>query len=187
MVNDVRLAPLNEKEWDPEVRDLFQKMGYEKDTDLYNVLKTLARHPKLLKRWLPFANHVLFKSSLSPRIREIIILRIGWLCRSEYEWTQHVRIAAEEAGMTEADFAAIEVGSTDPLWALEEKVALQLVEELFASKTLEDNTWKELGRYYSELQIMDMVAAVGNYTMVSMMLKTFQVPLDDWLERYERF
>ena len=95
MVNDVRLAPLNEKEWDPEVRDLFQKMGYEKDTDLYNVLKTLARHPKLLKRWLPFANHVLFKSSLSPRIREIIILRIGWLCRSEYEWTKNVRIAEE--------------------------------------------------------------------------------------------
>ena len=89
--------------------------------------------------------------------------------------------------MTEDDFEAIEVGYTDPLWALEEKAALQLVEELFASKTLEDNTWKELGRYYSELQIMDMVAAVGNYTMVSMMLKTFQVPLDDWLERYERF
>ena len=187
MTKAARLSPLHEEEWDPEIRDVFEKMGYETEHDLYNVLKTLARHPKLLKRWLPFANHVLFKSSLSSRVREIVILRIGWLCRSEYEWTQHVRIAAEEAGMNKSDFAALEVGPTDPLWSDGEKAALQLVEELFASKAVQDKTWKELGSYFSELQIMDMVATVGNYTMVAMMLNTFRVPLDDWLERYGSF
>ena len=106
MTKEARLSPLHEEEWDAEIRDVFEKMGYETEDDLYNVLKTLARHPKLLKRWLPFANHVLFKSSLSPRVREIVILRIGWLCRSEYEWTQHVQIATKEAGMNKSDFAA---------------------------------------------------------------------------------
>ena len=187
MTKAARLSPLHEEEWDREIRDIFEKMGYETEDDLYNVLKTLARHPKLLKRWLPFANHVLFKSSLSPRVREIVILRIGWLCRSEYEWTQHVRIAAEEAGMNKSDFAALEVGPTDPLWSDGEKAALHLVEELFASKAVQDKTWKELGSYFSELQIMDMVATVGNYTMVAMMLNTFRVPLDNWLKRYESF
>ena len=187
MSKEVRLGPLHEEQWDPEIRSLFEKMGYETEDDLYNVLKTLARHPKLLKRWLPFANHVLFKSSLSPRVREIVILRIGWLCHSEYEWTQHVQIATEEAGMNKSDFTALEVGSADPIWSDGEKAALQLVEELFASKAVEDKTWKELGRYFSEQQIMDMVATVGNYTMVSMMLNTFRVPLDDWLERYGTF
>ena len=152
-----------------------------------NIMRMFLNAPTNAIPLLSFGQSILTRQELDARLRELAILRVAHLTGATYEWTQHVQIAAEEAGMTEADFAAIEVGSTDPLWALEEKAALQLVEELFASKTLEDNTWKELGRYYSELQIMDMVAAVGNYTMVSMMLKTFQVPLDDWLERYERF
>ena len=78
-----RLSPLPKSEWDAEIQDLFEKIGYETEEDLYNVLKTLAHHPKLLKRWLPFANHVLLKSTLTPRIREIVILRTGWLCGSE--------------------------------------------------------------------------------------------------------
>ena len=182
-----RLSPLPKGEWDAEIQDVFEKMGYETETELYNVLKTLAHHPKLLKRWLPFANHVLFKSKLCPRLREIVILRTGWLCRSEYEWTQHVRIAKEEAAMTMVDFSAIEVGSTDPYWSHKERAALQLAEELYATKNIRDSTWAELTRYFNHKQLMDMVAAVGNYTMVSMMLNTFGVPLDDWLERYENF
>jgi alkylhydroperoxidase family enzyme len=47
------------------------------------------------KRWTVFAGHILGKSSLPPRDREILILRIGWLCRAEYEWGQHVLIGLE--------------------------------------------------------------------------------------------
>ena len=182
-----RLSPLPKSEWDPEIQDLFEKIGYETEEDLYNVLKTLAHHPKLLKRWLPFANHVLLKSTLTPRIREIVILRTGWLCGSEYEWTQHVRIAKEEAAMNMTDFSALEIGSKDPHWGNEERIALKLCEDLFAFKTVRESTWKELIQYFDHKQVLDMVAAVGNYTMVSMMLNTFQVPLDSWLEKYEAF
>ena len=187
MENAARIRPQRENEWDSEIRDLFDRMGYQTEDDLYNILKTLAHHPKMFKRWLPFANHVLFKSSLSPRIREIVILRTGWLCHSEYEWTQHVRIGREEADMVEVDFMALEKGSDDPHWNSEERVVLRGVEELIKDKQISDVVWDEMGKYFNQTQMMDIVAAVGNYTLVSMMLNTFGVQLDGWLEQYEGF
>ena len=187
MKNKPRVSPQREKDWNPEIRELFERIGYETERDLYNILKTLAQHPKLFKRWLPFANHVLFKSSLAPRIREIVILRTGWLCGSEYEWTQHVRIGRDEAAMTDRDFKALEIGPEDPHWSPKERVVLIAVEELSTEKRISDDIWIELKKYFNQVQLMDLVAAVGNYTLVSMMLKSFGVELDDWLDRYENF
>ena len=96
----VRIPPLEEEDWNEEVRDILSKMG--QNERIPNIVRTLARHPKLLKRWNVFANHVLHKSTLPPREREILILRIGWLCKSEYEWGQHVLIG-RRAGLTEEE------------------------------------------------------------------------------------
>jgi alkylhydroperoxidase family enzyme len=182
-----RFPPQREAEWDGEVRELFAKMGHSGEDTVYNIFKTLGHYPKLLKRWLPFANHVLFKSSLSPRHRELAILRIGWLCQSEYEWTQHVRIGKEEAGLSDADFKAIEVGADDPNWNGAERALLKAVDELNDNKFVSDETWEEMKEHFSPQQLMDIVAAVGNYTLVSMMLNTFGVQLDEFLETYEGF
>ena len=107
-----RVAPLPESQWDPEIRAVF---GRENDGGLptsgrvLNIFRTLAHHPKLLRRWTVFGNHVLFKSTLPPRERELIILRIGWLCRSEYEFGQHTRIG-RQAGLTDDEILRITVG-----------------------------------------------------------------------------
>jgi 4-carboxymuconolactone decarboxylase len=58
-----------------------------------NIFRTMARHPKLMKRGMVFANHVLGGSTLPARERERVILRTGYLCGSGYEWAQHVAIA----------------------------------------------------------------------------------------------
>jgi alkylhydroperoxidase family enzyme len=85
-----RIAPLEESECGEEQRELLARA--QVGGRVLNIFRTLVRHPKLLKRWMVFGNHVLNKSTLDPREREILILRIGWLCRSEYEWGQHVAI-----------------------------------------------------------------------------------------------
>jgi 4-carboxymuconolactone decarboxylase len=79
-----RVAPLAEVEWDEEAKEVLGPMSSL--GPLLNIFATLGRHPKLLKRWLVFGNHVLAKSTLPPRERELVILRVGWLCRAEYEW-----------------------------------------------------------------------------------------------------
>ena len=96
-----RRCPLDEI--DAEIRE---RIG---DGPVLNIFRTLAQHPKLMKRWLVFGNHVLGRSSLPAREREIVILRIGWLCRSAYEWGQHVRMALG-AGLSQAEIDSIPLG-----------------------------------------------------------------------------
>ena len=81
-----RVPPLPLNEIDAEI---LERLGVAPSSTSF---RTLAQHPKLMKRWLVFGSHILGRSSLPPREREILILRIGWLCRSAYEWGQHVRI-----------------------------------------------------------------------------------------------
>jgi hypothetical protein len=73
--NQPRIPPLPESEWDSETIELMQTL--RRDGQVFNIFATLARHPKLLKRWLVFGNHVLSKSSLPAREREIAILRMA--------------------------------------------------------------------------------------------------------------
>ena len=98
-----RVAPLPVAEMDAEIRE---RLG---DGPVLNIFRTLANHPKLMKRWLVFGNHVLGRSTLPPRERELVILRIGWLCRSGYEWGQHVGIALG-SGLSQAEIDADPAG-----------------------------------------------------------------------------
>ncbi|MEE8302816.1 MAG: carboxymuconolactone decarboxylase family protein, partial [Candidatus Tectomicrobia bacterium] len=100
-----RIAPLPLAEWDAELRARFERPGGL--DDIFNVMKTLANYPELFRRWIVFANHFLFKSTLTPRDREILILRAGWLAGCEYEWGQHLKIATDDVGFGQAEFDAL--------------------------------------------------------------------------------
>jgi 4-carboxymuconolactone decarboxylase len=176
-----RIAPLEEAEWSPEQREILAPI--RQSGRVYNIFKTLIRHPKLLKRWLPFANHILYKSTLDPREREMVILRIGWLCRAEYEWGQHVQIG-KRAGLTDAEIARIGAGPDAPGWTPFEAVLLRAVDELHRDACITEESWAALGARYDTPQLMDLVFTVGNYTTVSMALNTLGVRLDDGIEGF---
>ncbi|HEX2592407.1 MAG TPA: carboxymuconolactone decarboxylase family protein [Rhizomicrobium sp.] len=153
---------------------------YAVDGRVDNVFRTVVRYPELMKRWLPFVNHVLLKSALSLRQREILILRTGWLCRSEYEWAQHVR-GGKRAGLSDADIACIMAG--DGLSG-DEDLLLCAADELHRDNRIGASTWAALSQMFSEQQLMDIVFAVGQYTMVSMVLNTLGIEVDENLRGY---
>ena len=109
-----RLEPLPIDEWDDRTRQALGGSGTPGNGTL-NIFGTLARHPDLLRRWLVFGTHVLAKSTLSARHRELLILRVGWLCRAPYEWGQHVVIARRE-GITDEEIARIAEGPDASGW-----------------------------------------------------------------------
>ena len=148
-----------------------------------NIFRTLAHHPKLFKRWLVFANHVLFKSTLPPRDRELVILRTGWRCRAEYEWGQHV-IIGRAAGLSDDEIDRIARGPDEPGWDPFDAALLRAADELHDDYVVSDETWKTLGDRYSAQQLMDLVFAIGQYTLVSMALNTFGVQLDPGVEGF---
>lgn len=172
-----RVAPLEVDDLDPEIREI---LG---DGPILNIFRVVAVHPKLLKRWLVFGNHVLAKSTLPARDREIAILRIGWLCGSEYEWAQHVRIGLS-VGLTGEEIERIPEGASAEGWSDFERAILRAVDELDTQACLTDESWEALSTEYDTRQMLDLVFAVGQYRLVSMVLNTLGVPLDEGLDGF---
>ena len=166
-----RLPPLPYEQWDDETRAVLPSPSL-------NIFGTLARHPKLLKRWLVFGNHVLAKSTLTPRDRELLILRTGWRCRAPYEWGQHV-VIARASGITDEEITRVASGPGAPGWSRDDAALLRAVDELHDDQTLTDETYAALAARYDEQQLLDIVFTVGQYHLVSMALNTFRVQRDD--------
>jgi alkylhydroperoxidase family enzyme len=166
-----RLEPLPRAQWDEEISSFLPDPAL-------NIFGTLAWHPKLLKRWIVFGNHVLAKNSLTPRERELLILRTGWNCRSAYEWGQHV-VIARASGIAEDDIKRVADGADASGWTETERLLLRAADELHGDQMVTDDTYGALAKAYDEKQLLDIVFTVGQYHLVSMALNTFGVERDD--------
>jgi len=144
-----------------------------------NLFKVLLNHPRLVRNWGRFGNYILQGSTLSAREREIAILRIGWLNQAQYEWEQHV-LVGKRAGLSDAEIEQITKGPKAG-WNRHEAALVQAADDLFENSVISDETWKTLSEKYNTQQLMDLAFTIGQYNLVSWMLNSFGVPLDDFL------
>ena len=171
-----RIAPLDEAELTDEQREALRPMSADGRRPL-NIFRTLARAPKALTRFNEWGAYVLSRrNSLPAREREIVILRVGYLCKSGYEFTQHTRIGLAE-GLSEAEIAKIKQGA-DAGWSDADAALIRAADDLVGNHFVSDATWQALGQHFDDKQRMDVVFTVGQYTQVSMFLNTFGVQLD---------
>jgi 4-carboxymuconolactone decarboxylase len=148
----------------------------------YNIFKTLAHNPQLYARWSPLGQYLLNGSTLPARDREIVILRMGWLCQAPYEWSQHARIAKSSADMSEAEVHGVAEGTSSPGWTDFERSLIKMVDELRYEGQISDSTWTALRARYSREQTLDALYTAGQYQLVSMALNSLGVQLDPILE-----
>lgn len=171
-----RIAPLRDDELTAEQAAALAPLR-EGPLGALNIFRTLARAPKALTRFSAWSGYVLSRrNDLPPREREIVVLRTGWLCRSGYEWAQHVAIG-REAGLTTDEIERIKAGPSAG-WRAADAALLRASDELHAIQFIGEATWSELGRFFTDKQRMDVVFTAAQYTQVSMILNTFGVPLD---------
>jgi len=143
-----------------------------------NIFRTMARAPKALAGFLQWGGYILSKrNSLSPRDRELAILRTGLNCKSGYEWTQHVPIGID-AGLTDAEIERIKGGPEADGWEPRDRAILCAVDDLTGNFFVSGKNWDGLD-FFTERQKMDLVFTVGQYTQVSMLLNSFGVQLDE--------
>jgi len=168
-----RIKPLSDAELNDDQKEALKPFG----SRVLNIFRTLVHAPKALTRFNEWGGYILSRrNDLPPREREIVILRIGFNCKSGYEWTQHVAIGKRE-GLSDDEIARIKkVASAG--WAPKDAVLIKLADELHHDQFVTDPTWKEMRAHYTEKQCMDAVFTAGQYTQVSMFLNTFGVQLD---------
>ncbi len=177
-----RIPPIEPADWDDAMREALAPVTRHTG-DAFNIFKTFAHHPEALKAFLAWGSYVLGASTLPAREREIVILRVGWLAQSAYEWAQHVKIG-RSCGLTDEEIAAIREGAKAARWTEAERALLDAADQLYINSAIDDPTWAALSKAFSTRQCMDVVFTVGQYTQVCMILKTFRVPLDEGLEGF---
>jgi alkylhydroperoxidase family enzyme len=142
-----------------------------------NALGMFARHPELARAYNTFNGHVLFASTLTPRDRELLVLRVAAVRGSEYEWKQHT-VLAGDAGLDTDEVARIAEGPDAVGWSSRDRAMLRAVDELVADACITEATWVELAGALDDQQLMDLVFTVGAYDLLAMAFRSFGVQVD---------
>jgi 4-carboxymuconolactone decarboxylase len=176
-----RLEPVEDPT--PEQAELLAPYRTFSGGEPFNIFRTLANHPKLFKRSMVLATGLLMKGNLSPRVREIVILRVAWRTGSVYEWGQHVRIGLD-SGLDRHEIDALASQVTDSTWSEEDRLAITVTDELMATVDLTDTTWAAAVAQWGEQDLMELIFLAGNYRMLAGFLNAARVELDDGLEGF---
>ena len=169
-----RVEPVVQAQAAPEIRQMLDPSGSGRE--IAAVYRTFARHPKLYVPRQVLSEYIRTKSTLSPRVREMLILRIGWRCRSAYEWAAHAP-AGRRAGLTDDQIRMLARSGYES-WNAADAAIVRAADELFDRDTISDGTWTALDEQFDDRQLLDVLITTGGYRMVSMVLNTFGVPAE---------
>lgn len=176
-----RIDPCNPEEQSDAIRALLA-VADETGLNASNICATLAHNPELFRKWLGFSGKLL-AGALSPRSRELVILRVAWLCKSDYEWAHHARIG-HRYGLSKMDLSQIMAGPESDKWSTPERALIQSVDELHASSAITDATWRILAQTYDEAQLIELLLLIGHYQTVAFAANSIGVQLEEEVEEY---
>ena len=163
-----RLPYLEADQIAPEYRDLLKRN--------INLHKLLVNSPGMARAFNGIGGYIRFESKLDPRLRELAILQVGWLERSEYEFTHHVKIG-REFGVTDADIQAMmdeTAGKSSGLEPLARAV-LRGAREMVKGLAMSEATFAEIKGHLSNERMTDLVLTIAFYCAVVRVLATMQI------------
>ena len=161
-----------------DLLDRIRERQRETPVNAANVVATLARNKPINRAFGPFAQAVLFDGGLSRRNVELAVLRMGWNCQAVYEFGQHT-LFGRDAGLTPAEIHAVTRPLDQHPWTDEERVVLQVVDELYADDCVGEDTWNAAAAIFSDEHMLHLVMAAGCSRLVSGVLNSCGVQLDD--------
>lgn len=136
----------------------------------------LAHSPEFFAAFMDLGVAITASSAMPPRLRELLILRTGWLCGAPYQWGEHV-IASRSAGLDAEEVERVTVGSQAPGWDAQDRAILQAAEELHADAMIGEQTWLALAAFLDERQLLELPMIVGHYHMTAFVQNALRVSL----------
>ena len=141
-----------------------------------NIFSTLDLNPRLHEKFMVFGGYLL-NGIIPAREREIVILRVGWNCRSIYEFGQHTIIGLRE-GLSENEIASLTLDPSAHNWSRDDAALIAMADELCADDCVSDATWQRLAVRWNEQELMELLLVAGNYRLVSGFLNSVGVQRD---------
>lgn len=162
-----------------------REVGISEQMAELSVFRVLLQHPVLAKRIHDLLISLLFTDNkLNPRLRELLIMRIGWATGAVYEWTQHWRVATG-MDIAEEELLAVRNWQTSDVLNEQDKAILQATDEVLELGSITSDTWKLCCNHLeSEAERLELVVAIGNWTLFSQLLKSLDIPLETGVEAW---
>lgn len=177
-----RIAPMAPSEFPPEAKKLADEVrtlfGVTDLSGVPDTFATMFKHPGIYRGQMELGLELNQHGSLSPRERELVILRVAWLCRSPFEWGEHVDVG-KKVGLTSEEIDRVTHGSAAAGWSDHERAVLRAVEDLIGDHAVSDAAWDELAKSWSEKQLIELPGLVGAYVLTAMVYNSLRMrPLE---------
>lgn len=150
-----------------------------------SIFRVLLRHPRLARAFNDLLGLLLFRNTLPHRLRELVIMRIGWVTGSEYEWGQHWRVG-QTFEVSPEDLAAVRDWRSHDGFDDADRAVLSATDEVLEHGAVTERTWEACVAHVpgGEHALLELCMAIGAWRMVSGFLRSLDVPLEDFTESW---
>ncbi len=157
----------------PELAEIEKKIIEERGrvSPLY---QTLLNAPEIAQGWEALLTAIRNRNSLSPAIREMIILRVAILNRADYEFDAHEPHALK-AGVSPEKIAAIRLIEIPDLFTEQEMLVLNLTDVMTKEIQVSDQLFDRIKPMFNDKERLELVATIAAYNMVSRLLNALHV------------
>jgi 4-carboxymuconolactone decarboxylase len=171
-------VPLIQEEDHPEFAELIERFRAGRRGRLINIYRMLLNSPALAESWFNHSNAVRWKTSLDGRLREIVIIRMGHLAKSQYVLRQHVPSLALADGMTLEECDALADWRATSLFSARERAALAYTDTMTRDIEVPDPVFAEVKRHFEDRQIVELTVLIGTYNMNARVLQALRLDLE---------
>jgi alkylhydroperoxidase family enzyme len=172
-----RISLIEEAEH-PELADLIGRIKAGRRGGLLNVYKLLLHSPALAQTWFDHNGAVRWKTQLTGRLREILIIRIAHLNGVDYVLAQHVPELAAAEGLSIAECEALADWRASGLFDARERAALDYAEAMTLTTSVSDDVFAALRRHFSDREIVELSVLIGTYIMHNRVMKALAIDLE---------
>jgi alkylhydroperoxidase family enzyme len=182
-----RLPYLDREDLQLEDQDIYDGLAAKRGS-VINLFRVLAHAPELLRRLLTYSDYLRHGLNLDPSLRELAILTVGRVCRVDYEFTHHWRIASG-IGLSKEKLEALGAWERAAVFTDAERAVIRYAEEVTRDIRVRDETFNALRRFLDARQIVELVEVVAYYNMIVRILEPLNVELEpgmtkaSWTER----
>jgi 4-carboxymuconolactone decarboxylase len=171
-----RFSVLTEATMTPRQREVYAGIVSGPRKGARGPFNALLRSPDVADRVQKVGEYIRFQSSIPAALNEMAILITGRFWGAQYEFWAHSRLA-REAGLGAAIIDAIAEGRRPAPMSADERIVYDFCSELFRDKAVADATFKAVVERFGEQGVIDLIAASGYYSIVSMVLNVDRHPL----------
>jgi alkylhydroperoxidase family enzyme len=162
----------------PELAELIQRFSAGRRGRLINIYRMLLNAPPLAESWFNHSNAVRWKTTLSGRLREIVIIRMGHLAQCDYVLRQHVPLLALADGLSVEECDALADWASSQFFDPRERAALAYADSMTREIAVPDDIFAAVKRHFDDRQIVELTVLIGSYNMNARVLRALELDLE---------